>query len=114
MHSMDEMCRAGCATRRAVRYWEDLGLLGEVERTGGDTRRYTAEQLDKARIIAAAQFGGWKLEEIGDMIEAYHGDMEVFDALTTRLSDQIRAAARLAEDLPIPLAARPNAQEYDL
>jgi DNA-binding transcriptional MerR regulator len=41
---------------------------GPVERTDGDTRRYTPEQLDKARIIAAAQFGGWTLEEIQGML----------------------------------------------
>jgi DNA-binding transcriptional MerR regulator len=114
MHSPEEMLRAGCTTHRGLRYWEDLGLLGEVSRSAGDTRQYTDEQLDRARIIAAAQFGGWKLEEIGPMIEAYHADMDVYDALTTRLTDQIRAAARLGESLPIPVAGRPLHQEYDL
>jgi hypothetical protein len=39
----------------------------------------------------------------------------VYDALTTRLTDQIRAAAiRLGESLPIPVAGRPLHQEYDL
>ena len=54
MHTVDEMCRAGCTSRRGVRYWEDQDLLGPVARSEGGTRRYTAEQLDKARIIAAA------------------------------------------------------------
>lgn len=114
MHSMDEMTRAGCTSRRGVRHWEDLGLLGEVARSGGDTRQYTAKQLDFARIIAAAQFGGWSLDDIKKMLVEYDGSMEVFDALTERLSDQMRAAARLAENLPIPVAARPAAVEYDL
>lgn len=113
MHSMDEMTRAGCATRRAIRLWEDAGLLGEVERSNGGTRQYTPAQLDKARIIAAAQFGGFDLETIGKMLGEYDSSMEVCDALTTRLADQMRAAARLAENLPVPLAARPN-MEYDL
>jgi DNA-binding transcriptional MerR regulator len=113
MHSMDEMTRAGCTTRRAIRLWEEQGLLGDVARSAGDTRQFTPDQMDRARIIAAAQFGGWKLEEISAMLKAYHADMDVFDALTTRLADQMRAAARLAEDLPIPMAARP-VQEFDL
>lgn len=114
MHTMDEMMRAGCTSRRGIRHWETLGLLGNVARSAGDTRQFTVDQLDRARIIAAAQFGGFDLDAIKDMIEVYHTDMEVFDALTTRLADQMRAAGRLAEALPIPLAARPTVQEFDL
>lgn len=114
MHSVEAMCKAGCTTRRGVRYWESEGLLGVVARSSGDTRQYTDAQLDSARIIAAAQFGGFSLEEIIEMLEEYHDDLQVYDAITSRLSDQIRAAARLAESLPLPLAARPATMEYDL
>lgn len=114
MHTMDEMCRAGGTTRRGVRHWEDIGLLGPVTRTSGDTRQFTPEQLDRARIIAAASFGGWKLEEIKEMLETYHVEPEIYEALTIRLSDQIRAAARLAEQLPVPLISKATKQEYDL
>lgn len=113
-HSMEEMCRAGCTSRRGVRLWQEKGLLGEVARSAGDTRQFTAEQIDRARIIAAAQFGGFDLETIKGMIEEYHTSTEVFDALTTRLADQMRAAGRLAESLPTPLACRPQTQEFDL
>lgn len=114
MHSVEDMTRAGCTTRRGVRFWEDQGLLGEVARSGGGTRQYTPAQLDKAKVIAAAQFGGFDLETIGKMLVEYDTSMDVYDALTTRLSDQIRAAARLAESLPTPIAGRPATQEYDL
>lgn len=111
-HTVEEMCRAGCATRRAVRHWEDNGLLGEVARSAGDTRRYTAAQINTARVIAAAQFGGWSLDEIKEMVLNY--DSEVYSALLIRLSDQVRAAVRLSEDLPVPVDSRPVVQEYDL
>ena len=111
MHTVDEMVRAGCTTRRGVRFWEEQGLLGPVERSEGGTRRYTAEQLDKARIIAAAQFGGWSLEEIAQMLIEWGS--EVHEAILTRLADQAMAAARLGESLPRPPAA-PTAKEYDL
>lgn len=111
MHSVDEMVRAGCTTRRGVRFWEEKGLLGPVERTGGDTRRYTPEQLDKAKIIAAAQFGGWSLEEIADMLEEWGTD--VHEAILTRLADQAMAAARLGSELPRPPQLS-EMVEYDL
>lgn len=108
MHSMDEMCVAGCTSRRGVRHWEDNDLLGVVERSEGGTRRFTPEQLDKARIIAAAQFGGWSLDEIKQMLIEW--GPEVYAALLTRLSDQTRAAVRLGENLPKPTGIR----EFDL
>lgn len=112
MHSVEEMVRAGCTTRRGVRFWEEKGLLGPVERTNGDTRRYTPEQLDKARIIAAAQFGGWSLEEIAGMLEEW--GQEPYQAILTRLADQAMAAARLGESLPKPPSYDPEKQAYDL
>jgi DNA-binding transcriptional MerR regulator len=111
MHSVDEMVRAGCTTRRGVRFWEEKGLLGPVERTDGDTRRYTPEQLDKAKIIAAAQFGGWTLEEIQGMLVEW--GTEAHEAILTRLADQAMAAARLGEQLPRPVALGKTV-EFDL
>lgn len=111
MFSVDDMMRAGCTSRRGVRFWEEKGLLGPVERSDGNTRRYTQEQLDKAKIIAAAQYGGWSLEEISEMLIEWGPD--VHEAILTRLADQAMAAARLATDLPKPPAAS-TAKEFDL
>lgn len=102
MYSMDDMVRAGCTSARGVRYWEDQGLLGEVQRSSGGTRKFTLVQMNKARIIAAAQFGNFSLEQISQMLKSYDTDPTIYDALVTRLSDQMRAAARLAENLPKP------------
>jgi DNA-binding transcriptional MerR regulator len=110
MHSVDEMCRAGCTTRRGVRFWEEQGLLGAVSRSDGKHRQFTAEQMDRARIIAAASFGGWKLEEIKQMLDEW--GPEAHDAILHRLSEQAMAAARLGEVLPRPHAL--SKPEYDL
>lgn len=99
-YSVEDMTRAGCTTRRGVRFWEEKGLLGPVERTVGDTRQYTDEQLDKAKIIAAAQFGGWSLEEISQMLIEW--DPEVHEAILTRLAMQVTLGQRLFRDLPVP------------
>jgi DNA-binding transcriptional MerR regulator len=110
-HTVDDMCKAGCTSRRGVRYWEDQGLLGTVERTSGNQRKFTDAQLDKARIIAAAQFGGWTLEECKEMLEAY--DDEAHEAILHRLMQQATLAAKLAEDLPVPSETSP-AKAFDL
>lgn len=102
-YTVDDMCKAGCTTRRGVRFWEEQGLLGDVERTGGNQRRFTASQISRAKIIAAAQFGGWKLDEIKAMLDNY--DHEAQSAIVIRLSNQAKAAAMLAEALPPPVIA---------
>lgn len=111
MYAVEDMLRAGCTTRRGIRFWEDQGLLGPVSRSEGGRRRFTEEQLEKAKIVAAAQFGGWSLEEIKQMLIEWGPD--VYEALCTRLTDQMRAAIRLIEELPKPPVAS-TAQEYDL
>lgn len=111
MHSVEDMCRAGCTSPRGVRYWEEQGMLGKVERSDKGTRRFSDKQMDRARIIAAAQFGGWSLDEIKQMLIEW--GPEVAEAIVTRLADQARAAARLVEQLPRPPEAS-KAQEYDL
>lgn len=111
MHSVNDMCLAGCTTRRGVHFWEEQGMLGEVARTNGGTRQYTLDQLNRAKIIAAGKFGGWSLEEIKQMLIEW--GPEVHEALTHRLASQAMAAARLVENLPVPPVAS-TAKEYDL
>ena len=109
MHSMSEMLRAGRTTHRGVRYWETEGLLGPVERSSGSTRRYSPDQMDKARIIAAAQVGGFDLDTIRKMLKEYGPDVR--EALLIRLRDRARACLELGDQLPVPGAGH---VEYDL
>lgn len=112
-YSVEQMCAAGCTSRRGVRFWEEKGLLGPVERSGGNQRRFTAEQLQRAKIIAAAQFGGFTLDEIEKMLPVY--DMEVFEAITHKLARVVHTAMTLTEQLPAPVEkAAPAAPEFDL
>ena len=100
IHTLSEFCMAGCTSARGARFWESEGLLGDVARSDAGVRRYTAEQMERAAIIAAAQFGGFEISKIKEMLEVYHVDPSVHDALLQRLEDQVRAAARLAGNLP--------------
>jgi DNA-binding transcriptional MerR regulator len=112
IHTLSEFCMAGCTSARGARFWESEGLLGAVARSDAGIRRYTAEQMRKAAIIAAAQFGGFEISRIREMLEVYDVDPTVHDALVQRLEDQVRAAARLAGNLPKPSNA--PVLEYDL
>lgn len=63
-YTLTDMMKAGRTTDRAVRWWEEQGLLGKVERSARGHRRYTADQMERAKFIGAAQAAGWDLKEI--------------------------------------------------
>lgn len=63
-YTLTDMMQAGRTTDRAVRWWEAQGLLGKVERSVRGHRRYTADQMERAKFIGAAQAAGWDLKEI--------------------------------------------------
>jgi DNA-binding transcriptional MerR regulator len=107
-YSVNDMCVAGCTSRRGIRFWEQQGMLGEVARSNGGTRQYTADQIQRAKIIAAAQFGGWSLEEAKKMLAEWGPDVRF--ALVERLAAQAKAALKLAENLPV----FDEVQEHDL
>ncbi|HUE92969.1 MerR family transcriptional regulator [Pseudomonas sp.] len=57
----------GC-TPKAIRLYESLGLLPEPGRRG-TYRFYTPHHVDIVRIIRVAQSAGFKLSELGTLIE---------------------------------------------
>ena len=70
MFSIKDMMAAGSTTSRAVRWWEEQGLLGTVERTDAGHRRYTEKQLELAKFISAGRAAGMPLKWIeGHMLE---------------------------------------------
>jgi len=107
-YTVNDMWVAGCTSRRGIRFWESEGLLGIVNRSAGGTRQYTKDQINRAKIIAAAQFGGWSLEKAKEMLDEW--GPETRSALIERLAAQAKAALKLAENLP----HCDDAMEFDL
>lgn len=69
--------RAGVKTS-LIRYYEDLGLLPDPLRIGGQ-RRYDGSVLRRLAVIDVAQRAGMSLEEIKLLVE--HGSAPVSDGL---------------------------------
>jgi MerR family redox-sensitive transcriptional activator SoxR len=84
--------RAGVATS-SIRYYERIGLLPAPDRVHGQ-RRYDPEVLGKLGFIGVAQSAGFKLAEIGELIEGVDsssGMGEQMRALSTRKLDEVEA-----------------------
>jgi len=104
-YSINDMMIAGRTTLRGVRWHEKQGLLGDVERSGGNHRRYTAEHIRRAKIIAACQMCGMQLAEIKYIVSHY--DQAVRWNIVSRMM-------KAGEELDKALASLPAADEPEL
>jgi len=56
---------------RTLRYYEELGLLGQVRRRAGGRRVYGADELERLRFIQRLKALGLSLAEIKDLGAVY-------------------------------------------
>ena len=97
--------RTGVATS-ALRYWEDLGLIGS-ERTTGNQRRYERATIRRVSFIRAAQRVGLSLDEIGGALATLPQSRtptatdwaRLSRSWRRRLDAQIRSIERLRDQL---------------
>lgn len=73
------LAREGGVGVETVRYYQRRGLLGTPQRTGsrghaGGIRRYGDDDIRRLRFIRSAQTAGFKLDEIGELLELDAGE----------------------------------------
>ena len=56
---------------QTIRYYEQIGLLPEPDRTEGGQRRYSNEQLDKLSFIRHSRQLGFSLEAIRELLDLW-------------------------------------------
>jgi DNA-binding transcriptional MerR regulator len=61
-------------TPQTIRYYEQLGLLGPVDREGRSHRRYNEEAVARLKKIAHLKQMGLSLEHIASVIDLYFED----------------------------------------
>lgn len=59
--------RAGCKVQ-TIRYYEQIGLLGRPQRSEGNQRIYSREDVDRLSFIRHARGLGFALEAIRDLL----------------------------------------------
>ena len=88
---------------RTIRYYEELGLLGEVRRRGGGRRVYGEEEIARLRFIGKLKLLGLSLEEIAELNDVHaHGSTRgmlerLLPKLDTRLADLDHRMRELAQ-----------------
>lgn len=68
------MCRLTQIAAWRIRYYDDQGLLGDVERTEGDQRLFTFEQVQRLCAIDRWAAAGWSLDAIRSVLDGDGGE----------------------------------------
>ncbi len=86
-----ELGRQAGVGAKTIRYYEEIGLLPEPDRSAQGYRDYGEEAADRLRFIRDAQATGLSLNEIGSVLEARdHGEQtcaHVIELLEHHLAD---------------------------
>lgn len=104
-----DLAKATGRTARALRLYEEMGLLTPGERSAGGFRLYGADAIERVRWIGQLQDLGLSLNDIHDAVKdaARHGVpreamaavRELFQGRLEELSQQITRLSALKEDV---------------
>ncbi|WP_326823562.1 MerR family transcriptional regulator [Streptosporangium sp. NBC_01756] len=94
--SIGEVARASGMTVRALRHYDEIGLLSAGERTASGHRRYTGRDVRRLYRVRALRTLGLSLEEIATVLADSTGDLvAMHDLLTAQLRGLEAHAARI-------------------
>ena len=69
MFSIGELSKRTKVKVPTIRYYEEMGLLAEAERTSGNQRRYDKDGLERLSFIRHARDLGFSIGAISSLIE---------------------------------------------
>jgi DNA-binding transcriptional MerR regulator len=86
---IDEVAKECGLTKRTIRYYEEIGLLPSPQRSSGNMRLYTQEDIDLLKkIVSAKEVLGFSLQELQRYVqstELLKGQREDYRSRTDRL-----------------------------
>ncbi|MDA7427849.1 helix-turn-helix domain-containing protein [Primorskyibacter aestuariivivens] len=72
MLSIGKMARLTGVKIPTIRYYEEIGMLAEAERSAGNQRRYDANALERLKFIRHARDLGFSLDDIRSLIDLHN------------------------------------------
>ena len=95
-----ELARRTGLSVRALRYYDEIGLLSPSRRTEGGHRQYTAGDVVRLQRIKSLRALGFSLREIGEYLDGAEVPLEeVIESHLARLRERIELQRRLCDRL---------------
>ncbi len=106
MFSIGELSKRTKVKIPTIRYYEEMGLLAEAERTSGNQRRYDSVGLERLSFIRHARDLGFSIEAVALLIELQEHPDRSCEAATniavsqlSEVRDKIKRLNRLEKEL---------------
>ncbi|MDO1558057.1 MerR family DNA-binding transcriptional regulator [Brevundimonas sp. 2R-24] len=112
-YTIRQLCREFGATARALRFYEDKGMLSPARK--GQTRVYSARDRARLKLILRGRRIGFSLSEIQEMLDLYDrkdGNAHQMAVALRRHRAQIEALRQQREDLDAAIATAEEACAY--
>jgi len=98
MLSIGDLSRHTGVKIPTIRYYEQMGLIAEAERTAGNQRRYSEAELERLSFIKHARDLGLTIESIRDLTElSAHPEKPCADAHIIAKEHLASVRARIAK-----------------
>ena len=106
MYSIGELSNRTKVKVPTIRYYEEMGLMAEAERTSGNQRRYDSAGLERLSFIRHARDLGFSIEAILSLIElqehpdrSCQGATEIAKSQLTDVRAKIKQLRALEKEL---------------
>jgi DNA-binding transcriptional MerR regulator len=103
--SIAELAREFDITTRAIRFYEDEGLLAPKRR--GQTRIYAPRDRTRLKLILRGKRLGFSLQEIAEMVTMYDatpGEAGQLDLFLKRITERRATLEQQREDIKVTLS----------
>jgi MerR family transcriptional regulator, repressor of the yfmOP operon len=102
-------------TTRTIRYYEEIGLMGKVDRLGGTTRSYSHDEVLRLKFILKMKSLGISLKEIQDLSDIFDINDQDFSTITPKLIEILdHHIAVLDEKMVSLMSLRKDVVDYRL
>jgi len=102
-------------TTRTIRYYEEIGLMGKVDRLGGTTRSYSHDEVLRLKFILKMKSLGISLKEIQELSDIFDINDQDFSTITPKLIEILdHHIAVLDEKMVSLMSLRRDVVDYRL
>lgn len=100
-------------TTRTIRYYEEIGLMGTIDRQGGTTRSYSKDDVLRLKFILKMKSLGISLKEIQELSNIFDIHEQEFSSITPKLIEILDHHISILDDKMVSLSSlRQDIVEY--